>query len=177
VTGLHALFKNQSSASHFHALVLMVVAFVLFMIVPYLLMGKIRKALGFDDVLLMGITPVVFMLLVAVAAWLTKSLSGVKSASLKTELLTGALTFFPMLLFLVVLGLARHGPGPGSDLREFVIAVWGTVLLLVFVIEINILKQSLRASGSVSDNAGWYAAFLGVCAANGITMLIFHAIN
>jgi hypothetical protein len=110
-----------------------------------------------------AIFTIIFLLLVSLASFCIKMISG--KASFKNELLTGALCGIPFTALVILLFLFSKIMVDPEIISSFtygnygeIISKAGIFLLVVFYIillYINILLQSLRASGT-KDALAWY---------------------
>jgi len=177
LSGVQSLLKNQSPNSYFQSLVLFGTTGLAYMIVPYLVAGKARKMFDFGTMIQFGLLPIIFMLLIAGIAFGLKSTS--RKADFKTEIFTGALNAFPLLLLLLFTALAvMFG---GDNLLKIIQNPVGSmgvvlgVLAYCWLMMINVLTQSLQIHGC-RDAMAWYSAPFGVSLAFYLTGVIADGI-
>ena len=84
ITGTYSLFENRTENSYFHSIILIATTALLYMIIPYLLLGDARSYIPFSVMIKAGLIPVIFMLVVSVISLIIKSISG--RADFKSEL-------------------------------------------------------------------------------------------
>lgn len=172
--GTHSFFINRGQHTYFQSLVLIGSVFVLYFIIPYLLMGEARSYLRINEMFSFGMLPVVFMLVISFISFAIKSISG--QSNFKDELFTGALNAFPLSFFLILISLGVMFSGDNflayMGNLELLFSSLGLMVILVFYIllmMVNILQQSLKASGTkdvlayylspVSVLVAWYVTF------------------
>ncbi len=153
IEGTHSFFINRNQHAYFQSLVLISSVFVLYFIVPYILMGDARSLMDFGDMVRLGMLPVVFMLVISLVSFVIKSVSGV--ATFRDELFTGALNAFPLTFFLmmVTVGVIFSDNNFLSYLNSFgrlmeSLGIIVVFILYIFLMMVNILQQSLKASGT-----------------------------
>ncbi|MDP4286193.1 MAG: hypothetical protein Q8891_17425 [Bacteroidota bacterium] len=181
VSGTYSLFENRSEKSFNQSLILMASAALVSMAFVFLIIpSQIRQyAPWFSMLVKSAFFTIVFLLLVSLVSFCIKLISG--KASFKNELLTGALCAIPFtaLIFLLfffskimmdeqmISSLAYGG-------YSEIISKAGIFLVFVFYIVllfINILLQSLRASGT-KDALAWYLSPIGIFLAFYLTIKI-----
>lgn len=178
INGTYALFLNRTDKTYFHSLILIASTALLYVILPYIMMGgALREMIGFSAVLRVGMTVAVFMGLISAAAFGIKTLLG--KADFKNELLTGGLCGIPLTALLLTLFVARlfideevvasvmYNPMRILERTGFLLLVGFYFLLLL----INIVQQSLRA-GRIKESLSWYLAPLGLILAGYVTSKI-----
>lgn len=181
VDGVYGLFVNRSPKSYFHALVLIGSAAVFCMLFTLLSLPSAAWDLlpWFSIMLRAGFFAVILLLLISAVSFGIKLISG--KPDFRQELLTGGLCAIPLALLMVILFItfrlvldeeAISGlvfGGFQSLIRQA--GMMALLLFYVFLMFINILQQSLRASGS-GDGLRWYLAPLGVLLAFYLTYQI-----
>jgi hypothetical protein len=162
IEGTHSFFVNRNQHTYFQSLVLIGSVFVLYFIIPYLLMGDARSYMSLGEMFELGLLPVVFMVVISFVSFAIKSVSG--HATFKDELLTGALNAFPLTFFLILIavGVLFSGDDFSAYLNSFerLFESLNVIVILVFYIflmMVNILQQSLKASGT-KDVLAYYLA-------------------
>jgi len=163
INGTYRIFADQSGKTYFQSLVLMASTFVLYVILTYLLTGsQLREIIGFGGAVKAGLGAVIFMLVVSVVVFGLKAVSGGKP-QFKNELMTGGLCSIPLIILLLLAFVAKMFAGEEAMSAltidpTSIIAKAGIMLLLMFYVLlmlINIVMQSLRASGT-KDGWAWY---------------------
>ncbi|HEY4194759.1 MAG TPA: hypothetical protein VGM63_04445 [Mucilaginibacter sp.] len=180
VNGTYTLFSKLTDKTYAHSLILMASTTILYIIIPYMLMGEqLREVAGFSGAFKTGVGILIFMLAVSVIAFGIKAISG--KPNFKNELLTGALCGIPLIILLVLAIVAKMFAGDDSaEMMTDPTAMFGkmgVLLLLVFYIFlmlINILQQSLRAAGA-KDALCWYLSPAGIFLAGYISFKIMAA--
>jgi len=152
IEGTHSFFVNRNQHAYFQSLVLIGSVFVLYARSFMTLGGMIR----------LGLLPVVFMVVISFVSFAIKSVSG--HATFRDELFTGALNAFPLTFFLilVIFGVMFSGDNFLAYLNSFerLFESLNVIVILVFYIflmMVNILQQSLKASGT-KDVLAYYLA-------------------
>jgi hypothetical protein len=171
VNGTYSLFINRTEKSFNQSLILIASSAVVCMLFAFFIIpSQVRQyAPGFTIMMKSAIFTIVFLLLVSLVSFCIKMISG--KASFKNELLTGALCGIPFTVLIILLFLFSKimmDPEMISGLAyggySEIIAKAGFFLLVVFYIIllcINILLQSLRASGT-NDALAWYLSPAGI---------------
>jgi len=163
INGTYRLFSDQSAKSPFHSLVLIASTFLIYVIFTYALMGTaLREIIGFGGAMKAGLGAVIFMLVVTVVVLGLKAVTGGKP-QFKNELMTGGLCSIPLIIMLLLALVAKTFAGEEAMSAltidpTAIIAKAGIMLLLMFYVLlmlINIVQQSLRASGA-KDGLAWY---------------------
>jgi hypothetical protein len=174
IEGTHAFFVNRNQHAYFQSLVLIGSVFVLYFIIPYLLMGDARSLMDLGDMFQLGMLPVVFMVVISLVSFVIKSVSG--SATFRDELFTGALNAFPLTFFLIIVTIGvvfsdynflSYLNSLGRMMESLGVVV--VFILYIFLMMVNILQQSLKASGT-KDVLAYYLAPAAVLLAWYITL-------
>lgn len=162
ISGTYRLFSDTSAKSYFHSLVLMASTFVVYVVLTYLLSGtELREVIGFGGAVKIGLGAVIFMLVVSIVVFGLKAISG--KPQFKNELLTGGLCSIPMIILLILVFMVKLFAGEEATATltadpAAIITKAGVMLLLMFYVllmMINIVQQSLKASGT-KDAWAWY---------------------
>jgi hypothetical protein len=138
---------------------LFVSVFLLYVTGSYLAVGKLRKYIDFMTFVKIGMVPVVFMLFVSLLSFGIKSGSG--KPAFTTELLTGGLCGIPLgVLFLTLFSLQALSDDSMMDIIKNpedagMIAI--IFLTYIFLMLVNVVQQSLKASGT-KDSVSWYGS-------------------
>lgn len=178
INGTYALFLNRTDKTYVHSLVLIVSTGLVFVILPYIMMGGVlREIIGFSAMLKVGITVAVFMGLISAAAFGIKTLLG--KADFRNELLTGGLCGIPLTALLLTLFVARlftdeEAVASVMDNPMMILERAGFLLLIGFyflLLLINIVQQSLRA-GRLRESLSWYLSPLSIIGAGYVTFKI-----
>jgi hypothetical protein len=164
INGTYSLFTTPSETGFINSIFLIVTTTILFIILPYLMMGEFRDiAGGLGLAFKLGIMIALFMVLISLVSFGVKSISG--KPVFKNELLTGALCGIPLSLLIIFLFVGSlfvnlnplslvmgymQGGGAGGIFTAL-------VSLYAFLMMINILQQSLRAGG-IKEVLAWYIA-------------------
>jgi hypothetical protein len=178
VSGVQALSKNSSSAAPLQALTLMLVGVLLCHIGSYIVLGEVTKNIDIGDHLFLSVvSPLTFMLVMTTVSF------GFKKATkhgghFKEELTTGALYVFPIVLTVIFSIIFKSGIQNARGLDDAIVSnqIFGAVLVYVFLIMVNTLKQSMKASG-VSEFLSWYLSPAGVFFGFYVTFKILQAIE
>ncbi|MEO9020493.1 MAG: hypothetical protein ABI237_15670 [Ginsengibacter sp.] len=181
VNGTYSLFVNRSEKSFNQSLILMASAAIVSMICVFLIIpSQIRQyAPWFSIMVKSAIFTIVFLLLISLISFGIKMISG--KASFKNELLTGALCAIPFTALLLLLFLFSKIMMDEQMISSVAFGGYSQILskagiFLVFVFYIillciNILLQSLRASGT-KDALAWYLSPIGIFLAFYFTLKI-----
>jgi hypothetical protein len=177
VNGTYTLFSKLTDKTYAHSLILMATTTILYMIVPYILMGEqLREVAGFSGAFKTGLGILIFMLAISVIAFGIKAISG--KPNFKNELLTGALCGIPLIVLLILSIVAKMFAGDDSAAMmtdpTAMLGKMGILILLVFYVFlmlINIVQQSVRAAGT-KDALCWYLSPAGIFLAGYISFKI-----
>jgi hypothetical protein len=159
IDGVRAIFVKRSHKAYTYALILFVSVFLLYVTGSYLAVGKLRKYIDFMTFVKIGMVPVVFMLFVSLLSFGIKSGSG--KPAFTTELLTGGLCGIPLgVLFLTLFSLQALSDDSMMDIIKNpedagMIAI--IFLTYIFLMLVNVVQQSLKASGT-KDSVSWYGS-------------------
>jgi hypothetical protein len=165
VNGTYSLFVNRTEKSFNQSLILIASSAVVCMLfVFFSIPSQMREyAPWFSIMMKSAIFTITFLLLISLASFLIKMISG--KASFKNELLTGALCGIPFTALIILTFLFSKimmEPGMISSVAlggySEIISKAGIFLVFIFYIIllcINILLQSLRAS-QTKDALAWY---------------------
>ncbi len=158
----YSLFANRSNKAYLHSLILLVSTGLIYFICIYLMLGRARDYMPFSKILMFGLTPVIFMLLVTALSFGIKSVSG--KADFKNELLTGGLCGIPLVGLIVLSLLLKFFNDeelyfmiqrPTAILDSGLLFILLAFYLLLMLI--NVVQQSLKSSGT-KDVISWYAS-------------------
>lgn len=180
VTGTYNLFKNADNKSYQHSVILIIATALLCIIVPYIFAGDARDYMDFSDFLKVGFGTAIFQIIISGVSFAVKSISG--KPNFRRELLTGALSGIPLILFLVIVILAKLFIGDVDmmgmmafsnmlDNLKFLLLLGMFVPLLL----INTLLQSFLAS-DMKETLSWYAAPLALVLSVYLTMVVLDII-
>lgn len=176
VTGVFELLSVNSGGNYFSSLVLMATTAILYILLPYIMMGEMRDMISFGAMLKIGIGTVMLMLLVSAGTFVVKTFSG--KPHFKNELLTGALCGIPLSLMLIALFILNifskdvgfnafsGGFGVMQALQSAGLFI-GLISVFCYLMMINVIQQSLRAA-KTNENMAWYISPL-------LVMLAFYA--
>lgn len=158
IDGIFIIFKQPSSKAYTQSLILFSSIFILYLVGGYIIVGEARQYLEFGYFIKISLIPVIFMFVITVISFGLKSISG--KPNFKAELLTGGLCGFPIGIFMPLLLLIKLF-GSVDNIMSLVTnpvkvsIIGGLVLLYIHLMLINILQQSLKASGT-RDAIAWY---------------------
>lgn len=161
LTGTYNLFKEADNRAYFNSLVLIVTTALLYMIVPYLLLGSARDYVEFSVLIKVGLSVGLLLVIISAISFGVKSIAG--KPDFKKELLTGALCGIPMVLLLAIMILAKvfmsdldvtdmMNPSAFGNLKLLLLPALYVPFLLI-----NTILQSFRAS-NVNETLAWYAS-------------------
>lgn len=181
LSGTYSLFEQRSPNAYFQSLVLTGTTAALYILLPFLFWGRgFRNAIEIADLAKFALIPVLFIVAMSVCSLGIKSISG--RSDFKTELFTGALNAFPlafgMLLFSLFVMFGGTGISDVGDLLNNMSAIMRSaviyliVLVYLLLMMINILQQSLKASGT-KDALAYYISPAGVLFAWYVTFTIW----
>ena len=181
VNGTFSLFVNRAEKSYSQSLILIASAALVSMIFVFFSIPSAMRqyAPWFSIMVKCAFFTIVFLLLVSAISFAIKLISG--KASFKNELLTGALCAIPFTALILILFLfskvmmdEQMLSGLAFGSYSEIISKAGIFLVFVFYIIllcINILLQSLRASGT-NDALAWYLSPAGIFLAFYLTIKI-----
>lgn len=179
INGTYGLLNNPGEKAYQNSLMLMGSVALLYILVPFLLLGDYREFVPFSALIKIGLGTIVFMLTVSGIAFGIKSIGG--KPAFKSELFTGALSGIGLLLLLLAIVFAKILVGdldPMSLLSPFGIledvSLLVVIVLFAYLFMVNILQQSLLAA-KVTETIAWYASPLGILMAFYITSKITKA--
>ena len=160
IDGIRAIFVKRSHKAYTYALILFASVFLLYVAGIYLAMDSYtRKNADFMIFIKIGMVPVIFMLFITLFSFGIKSASG--QPVFKTELLTGGLCGIPLgVLFLTLFSLQALSDDTMMDIvrkpkEAGMLAL--IFLIYIFLMLINVVQQSLKASGT-KDSVAWYGS-------------------
>ena len=173
LSGTFSLFEQRSPNAYFQSVVLTGTTAALYIILPFLCWGRgFRNAIELADLVKFAVIPVLFIVAISVCSLGIKSISG--RSDFKTELFTGALNAFPLAFGMLFFSLFVMFGGPDiSDMRNVgdllngmsaimrSAVIYLIVLVYLILMMINILQQSLKASGT-KDALAYYISPAGV---------------
>lgn len=164
INGTQTMLSEKNESSYFNAIILMASTMVLYIILPYIMIGEMREYVGFGQMIKIGISALILMLVISTIVFAIKSISG--KPVFKNELLTGALCGIPLSLLLVFIFLLQifakdsfsldrlSMPSAMRSLEEVgVISVLFVFYILLLLI--NIIQQSLTGAKS-KEAIAWY---------------------
>ncbi|ANI90031.1 hypothetical protein A9P82_12510 [Arachidicoccus ginsenosidimutans] len=167
--------ENDNSVK---SIVMIIICGVLYAILPYIFVGRVRQYLGFKYFLQLGLLTIIILLLISIFTWLLKLAKG-KSMSFKVELLSGGLCAIPLIVLLVVSCILSLF---GTDIFSAGISalyngswLFSLIGLYCLLLMINIFYQSL-CSGGYKPNAAWYLAPVGILLAFYIAFKIAYSL-
>lgn len=179
VTGTYNLFLNADGKAYQHSLILIITTGLLYIIVPYLLLGDMRSYVPFSQIMWVGIGASLYLLVISALSFGIKSITG--KPDFKRELLTGGMCGIPVSAMLLVMILAKIfiGSDPMNFMTDYASMLDNLKLLFLFVLYIfllliNTMFQSLRASGT-KETLAWYASPIAIGLAGYITAKIVAA--
>lgn len=161
--GMFSVFQNPSEKSLIHSAIIAITVFLLFFIGSYILVGNLRKFMGFMDFVKIGLFPVLSMFLIACLSFVIKAVLG--KANFKNELLTGAICGIPFILIFIALVFVQifSGKNAANILNNPTgVGTLGIIFIIyAFLMLINVLQQSLK-SAKVQDALGWYLSPISI---------------
>ncbi len=174
IDGVFLIFKNPSKKAYTQSLILYASIFVLYLIGGYIIAGEMRQYLNFEVFLKTSAILVLFMFTITIIAFGIKSISG--TPSFKAELLTGGLCGIPIGILMPLLLLLKFF-GSIDNMMSLVnnpaeAGIFGGLLLFyILLMLINILQQSLKASGT-KDALAWYLSPVSILLAMYLTFKV-----
>ena len=174
IDGTFNIFKNPSNKAYLQSIILFSSVFVLYLVGGYIIAGEMRDYLKVSHFIKISLIPVVLMLLITVVSFGLKSISG--KSDFKAELLTGGLAGIPIGLLVLIIFIIKMFANEDNIFRLFrdpeEVGVIGGLLLMYFLLMlINIVQQSLKASGT-KDALAWYLSPLLILASIYLTYQI-----
>lgn len=158
IDGIFSIFEKPSNKAYTQSLILFSSVFVLYLIGGYIIAGEARQYLDFSNYIKISLIPVILMVLITVVSFGLKSISG--KPNFKAELLTGGLCGVPLgvlmpLLLIIKLFASIDNIMTLMSNPAKVGIIGGLLLFYILLMLINILQQSLKASGT-KDALAWY---------------------
>jgi hypothetical protein len=148
----------KQSDAQVKSIVLILLAGILYTLLPYLLVGSARRFVGFRFFLQIGIAVMIALIFIGLLTWCIKKIHH-KQTEFQNELLTGALCALPLLVLLVLiclLNLFFSGYNFMGGFGSFFSGSWSTIFsIYAFFLMITIVFQSLR-SVYIKANTAWY---------------------
>ncbi len=158
IDGIFSIFEKPSNKAYTQSLILFSSIFILYLVGGYIIAGEARQYLKFGNFIKIGLIPVILMFVITVISFGLKSISG--KPNFKAELLTGGLCgvplgiLMPLLLIIKLFGSIDNIMSLVSNPARAGI-IGGLLLFYIILMLINILQQSLKASGT-NDALAWY---------------------
>ena len=158
IDGIFSIFEKPSNKSYTQSLILFSSIFILYLVGGYIIVGEARQYLEFSNFIKISLIPVILMGLITVISFGLKSISG--KPNFKAELLTGGLCgvplgiLMPLLLMIKLFASVDNIMSLVSNPAKLGI-IGGLILFYILLMLINILQQSLKASGT-KDALAWY---------------------
>lgn len=159
------------------ATVLILIAGILYMLLPYLFVGDSRAFLGFAFFLRIGLTVMIALVLIGFFVWCIKKIYH-KDTSFQQELFTGGLCAVPMIILLLltcIISLFSGGYVFGNFSMFFGNSIGTLFNVYGFFLMITICFQSLR-SVYIKANTAWYLSPLTVLLSFYIAFKLVYAI-
>lgn len=160
------------------SIVMIVICGILYMLLPYLFIGRLRDWMGFRPFAQLGLLSVIVLLLITVFAYLLK-LSKTKTVTFKDELLVGGLCAVPLIITLVIycimslFGSDIFSSGIGAMYNGgWLLSLIGIYCLLLLI---NIFYQSLCSTG-FKNNSAWYLSPLAILLAFYVAFKIAYSL-
>ncbi|MBS1642264.1 MAG: hypothetical protein JST94_03180 [Bacteroidetes bacterium] len=181
IAGNYSLLSSKNDNNFFSAMILIISTAVLYILLPYLMLGDAREYVGFGTMLKIGICVALLLIIITALVFSIKSISG--KPVFKNELLTGALCGIPLsflLLIIFILKLFSKNLDPQRlamgdiDSLQSVGVVASLIVLYVFLMLINTIQQSLK-SGGTKDALAWYLSPVTILLAIYITIKLAKA--
>jgi hypothetical protein len=181
IDGIYNSFKNPSPKAYTQSLILFLTVFLTYGLGFYILDSSIEM----KYIIKGSFYPLIIMLMITVISFGIKSISG--KADFKAELLTGGLAGIPIGLFAVFLILLKIF---GNDINAAVVTdpfaaflvlfnigkFFGLVLVYIFVMLVNVLQQSLKASGT-KDSMAFFLSPASIILAFYLAFKVLEFIN
>jgi hypothetical protein len=181
IDGIYNSFKNPSPKAYTQSLILFLTVFLTYALGFYILDSSIEM----KYIIKGSFYPLIIMLMITVISFGIKSISG--KADFKAELLTGGLAGIPIGLFAVFLILLKIF---GNDINAAVVTdpfaafvllysigkFFGLVLVYIFVMLVNVLQQSLKASGT-KDSMAFFLSPASIILAFYLAFKVLEFIN
>jgi hypothetical protein len=153
IDGIYNIFKNPSPKAYTQSLILFGSVFLTYVLGFYVL----DSSLELKEIIKASLFPIIIMLMITVISFGIKSISG--KADFKAELLTGGLAGIPIGLYIVFIILLKifgndvnakiiSNPLAAISMISDYVKIIILVMLYIFIMLNNILKQSLKASGT-----------------------------
>ena len=161
--GLKMYFADKTKTSVNISLSLYILVFVVYIFGSALLFGDYADNIDLVDYFKVGTMPVLVMLVISVMSFILKSIFG--KTEFKDELITGGVSGIPIVLLMsgfvflsfFTKNLIRKVMQDPFDLG--VIAV--LVFFYIFILMINVFKQSLRANG-LKDSLAFFVSPISI---------------
>jgi len=159
IDGIFSIFEKPSNKAYTQSLILFSSIFILYLVGGYIIAGEeVRQYLEFGHFIKISLIPVILMFVITVISFGLKSISG--KPKFKAELLTGGLCGVPLgilmpLLLIIKLFVSIDTIMSIADNPAKAGIIGGLLLFYIILMIINILQQSLKASGT-NDSLAWY---------------------
>ena len=166
VDGISEIFLIKKESNFNLSLALISLTGFTYFIIPYLIFilnaeGYIRRSVKIKFFIFIGIVVIIYLLCISIFTFLVKSIKGFRD--FKQELITGALSGIPMLLFIMLFCFfslfSETLPTLITDFNIFTILKIGIYLFVMifylFLVTSNIIYQSI-VSSNINANLSWY---------------------
>jgi len=158
IDGIYSIFEKPSNKAYTQSLILFFSIFILYLVGGYIIVGEARQYLEFSNFIKISLIPVILMGLITVISFGLKSISG--KPNFKAELLTGGLCGVPLGILMPLLFMIKLFTSIDNIMSIFsnpaqAGIIGGLILFYILLMLINILQQSLKASGT-KDALAWY---------------------
>lgn len=157
IEGTKAIFVQAGHESYQHALILIFTTGIAVILLNYLFLGSEIDFMPKGMFLKAGIIASIILFIISILTYFVKTLSG--KPDFKKELLTGGICGIPVILFTCYYCLFGSSVFGGFESFDFsgMLFIHGMVIIYFFLMLVNIVMQSLRASNS-NDAVCWYVS-------------------
>jgi hypothetical protein len=158
--GLTDYYQSKTKNGLIGSIILIAIAVILFIFVPYLGIGELRSYIPFKYFIIIGLAPILIVCFITIFTFLIKSL--IEKTDFKKEfewasfqsVMLSLLMLIVLLLFVIVRGF-----DPLDSLGEmnFIGAVYLLIVFYMLLMMISMVKQSLL-SNKINPVLAWYVS-------------------
>ena len=163
--GILTLLNNKNEKTYFNSIFLIITTALLFVLLPYLIVGEMREYIGFKYFLYIGLWIALSLIFISIFTFIIKSING--KPNFKNEVLTGGLSGIPLSILIIIIfilsffsdNIKNVISDPSSLISGGIFL--GVIIIYTLLMLINIFQQSLK-SAKISDGLSFYFSPFGV---------------
>jgi hypothetical protein len=178
ISGLADYYQNKAKNGYIGSIMLIAIAVILFVLVPFLGAGEFRSYIPFKNFVFIGLTPIFIVAFVAVLTFLFKSFMAkadffkeFEMASFQTVLLS-LIMIFVLIFFLIAKGF---DPMSIFGRMNFIGVVYLLIVFYALLMMISIVKQTLSLE-KINPVLIWYVSPAIVLLSLYLSSLIIRAL-